>query len=189
MKKNLISLLPFAIAILLVVIHIIQVYSSPAYIDENGASVSYSMTDTVLYMFIGLIITFIFIVLKQPYWKYVFLGLTLIGLTSVFQFYNHTLFIGIGPLRIELTALSLLIVHLIVNPDIVTTIKLKFKPSEQSLQNSVRVNEEKYESRVRRFEKKFESKSLVELKQLINDHQLIPEAIEAAKRLVDKAES
>ncbi|MBU2062204.1 MAG: hypothetical protein KKH44_10200, partial [Bacteroidetes bacterium] len=70
MKKNLSQLIPVGVAIILVLIHVIQVLTTASYLNENGETVSYSMVDTVLYASIGLAITLILIVLKKDIWKY-----------------------------------------------------------------------------------------------------------------------
>jgi len=186
MKKNLSQFIPFGVAVLLVLIHVIQVFTTASYVNRNGETVSYSVMGTIQYASIGLAITLIFIILQNNIWKYVFLGVILLSFTGLIQFYNYTFSIGIGPLSFEMTAFGLLLFHLIMNPDIVTTIKLKLEPSQGSLEKKEKLKKEQFENRVNRFESKFKSKEKSELESIVNDNSLIPEAVEAARRLLEK---
>ena len=186
MKKKLTQLIPFGVAVILVLIHVIQVLTTASYLNENGETVSYSVVDTIQYASIGLAITLILIVLKKDFWKYVFLILILLSFTGLIQFYNQTFSIGIGPLSLEMTALGLLILHLAMNPDIITKIKLKLEPSEESLKKNEELKKEQFENSVNRFEGKFKSKQKSELERIVNENSLIPEAVEAASRILKK---
>jgi len=186
MKKNLLQFIPFGVAIILVLIHVIQVLTTSSYLNENGETVSYSVVDTVQYGSIGLAITLILIFLKKNIWKYVFLTLILLSFTGLIQFYNQTFSIGIGPLSLEMTALGLLIFHLAMNPDIISKIKLNLEPSQESLQKKEELKKEQFENSVNRFEEKFKSKQKNELERIVNENTLIPEAVEAARRLLKK---
>lgn len=171
MKKKLTQLIPFGVAVILVLIHVIQVLTTASYLNENGEMVSYSVVDTVQYASIGLAITLILI---------------LLSFTGLIQFYNQTFSIGIGPLSLEMTALGLLIFHLAMNPDIITKIKLKLELSEESLKKNEELKKEQFENSVNRFEGKFKSKQKSELERIVNENSLIPEAVEAARRILKK---
>jgi len=186
MKKNISQLIPFGIAIIFVLIHVIQVLTTSSYLNENGEIVSYSVVDSVQYASIGLVVTLILVILKKNIWKYVFLVLILLSFTGLVQFYNRTFSIGIGPLIIEMTALGLLIFHLVLNPDITPKIKLNLEPSEKNLQKKKELKKEQFENSVNRFEGKFKSKQKKELERIVNEKTLIPEAVEAARRLLKK---
>jgi hypothetical protein len=186
MKKKLSQLIPFGVAVMLVLIHVIQVLTTASYLNENGETGSYSIVDTVQYASIGLAITLILIILKKDIWKYMFLILILLSFTGLIQFYNQTFSIGIGPLSLEMTALGLLIFHLAMNPDIISKIKLKLEPSEESLKKKEELKKKQFENSVNRFEGKFKSKQKNELERIVNENSLIPEAVEAARRLLKK---
>lgn len=185
MKKNLIKLIPFSVAVILVLTHVIQVLTQSSYLNEDGATVSYLVVDSVLYASIGLAITLILIILKQAYWKYVFLGLIILSFTSIIQFSNQSFSIGIGSLSIEMTALGLLIFHIMMNPDLFPAIKLKGEPSEESIKKKGKLKTEQFENSVKLFEGKFKAKQKQELELIVNESTLVPEAVEAARRLLN----
>ena len=185
MKKKILSLIPFAIAAIFVLTHLIQTWTIPSTITLDGEITSYSIIDSVFYASIGLVVTFVLILFKQEYWKFIFLGLILLSFTSVIQFYNYTFTVSCGSLNIELTALGLLILHLVLNPDIIPSIKTKLKPSEETLKKRDELKVAHTESMIKKFVQKFESKSQEELEGIVSKNELIPEALEAAKRLLN----
>lgn len=186
MKKKITQLIPFGLAIILVLTDVIRVLTTARFLDENGEVYYYSILDSVLYASIGLGITLIFILLKKNFWKYVFLGLILLSFTEFIQFYSTTFTIGIGSLSFELTSLGLLILHLAMNSDIISSIKLKLGTSEESIKEKEELKAEQFEASVNRFIGKFDSKQKTELERIVNENSLIPEAIEAARRLLKK---
>ena len=113
-KTQIFKLSSFIIALTLVLFHIIQVSIS-----------RYSITTSVLYGGIGLLFCLILILLKQSYWKFVFLGLIIISFSEYVNFYNQTHSIGINSLEIELTPLILFLIHIAVNPELLSISKTK----------------------------------------------------------------
>lgn len=186
MKKNLIQLLPFFIATALVVLHIIEVQIISYNSGQNGEATPYSIIDAVFYAAIGLSITLIFILFKQTYWKYLFLGLVLLSFTPLIQFYNWTFSISIGFVSIEMTAFGLLILHLGLNSEMIHNIISKLEPSEETVRKQQELKAEQIENKIKRFELKFKSKKKSELESIVNEKSFVPEAIEAAKRLLSK---
>lgn len=186
MKRKLSQFIPFGVAIILVLIHIIQVLRTSSCLNESRETVFYTVVDSVQYASFGLVITFILILFKKNIWKYVFLILILLSFTELIQFYNQTFSFGIGPLSIEIIALGLLIFHLAMNPDIISKIKLEIEPSEESLQKKIDLHKEQFENRVKQFEVKFKSEEKNELERIVNENTLTPEALEAARRLLKR---
>ena len=186
MRKNLIEYTAFGIAMMLTLAHIAEVMFTPSFINKVGEKVSISIVDSILYAAFGLIITLIFIILKQKYWKYVFLVLILLAFSTLINFYSRTLSIGIGFVQIEFTALALLILHLGTNPGIISSFLNLFEPSERNLREREKVRLNQFEIMVKNFERKFEPKNKKQLEIIVQENKLIPEAIEAAKRLLNK---
>lgn len=185
MKRTVLQLIPYVLAAVLVLTHIIQVLTSSSFLNDNGELSYYSFVDSVLYASLGLAITLVFILLKKSYWKYVFLGVILLSLTEFVEFYPVTFTIGIGVLSIEMTSLGLLIFHITMNPDMISSIRLKIKPSEKSIKEKEEHEVQRFEANVNHFIEKFASKQRSELERIVNEQSLIPEAIEAARRLLN----
>ena len=70
-----------------------------------------------------------------------------------------------------------------MNPDI--TFKLKLEPGEENVKMNVELKAKQFERIVNRFERKFESKQKSELERIVKENILVPEAVEAAKRLLN----
>jgi hypothetical protein len=182
MKKKIGQLIPFIIATILTLTHIIEVLLKPSYVNADGETVTYNVVDSVFYGSIGLGITLMLIILNTQLWKYAFTILLILAFTPFIGFYNKTFSFGIGIIQFELTALSLLIFHLIVNPDVFHRIKDFIKNNESSKESP----SDKFESTVKIFETKFQNKSTIELEKILNNNLLVPEAIEAARRLLKR---
>ena len=185
-KQTYIKLIPFGIAVLLTLISFIQVLMIPSTVNEKGETVNYVVSDSILYASFGLLIVLIFIIQKKEYWKHSFAILLIIAFTPLIQFYNQTFSFGIGFLQLEITALGLLIFHLILNKEPYNDFKKIFEISEETKQKNKKLKSEQFESRINIFEKKFSTKSKTELERIVDENSLIPEAIEAAKRLIKK---
>lgn len=181
-KKDIYKLIPFGIASTLVLIHAIEVLLTPGYVNAEGNQVTYSMVDSVKYSGLGLLIVLALVFINRPVWKYLFAVITIVALTPLISFYSHTFSIGIGFLSFEVTALSLLIFHCLLNPEIFEFIKSVFETEQESEHD----RQAKYEATVNGFERRFGSKSTEELRNIISKNILTNEAIEAAKRLLDK---
>lgn len=178
-KEEIIKLIPFGIAVILTLISIFQTVIIPNMTDENGTNVRYVIDDSILYACFGLIIVLIFIIQQKTYWKHAFGILLLIALTSVIRFFYVSLSIGIGFLQLELVALGLLIFHLILNKEVLNNTLELFKESEEK-------TNERTENKIKNFEEKFVEKDKNELQKIVDENDLIPEAVEAAKRLLNK---
>lgn len=181
-KKELPKYIPFAIASVLFLTYAVQVLLMPGYVDENGNQVTYSMVDSVKYGGFGLSIVLTLIIVNRPAWKFAFAILCVAAFSQYINFYPSTFSLGIGFFSIEVTAFSLLILHLVLNPEVFQYFKTVLKPkptSEETIKS-------KYESSVKGFEARFSKKSTNELRNIVDQATLVPEAIEAAKRLLEK---
>ena len=183
-KQTSIKLIPFGIAVILTLISFIQVLMIPSTFNEKGETVNYVISDSILYASFGLAIVLIFIIQRKNYWKHAFAILLLVALTPLIQFYNQTFSFGIGFLQFELTALGLLIFHLILNSEPFDDLKKIFKPSEETIKKNQELKLEQFEYRINSFGRKFSNKKKTELERIVEENSLIPEAVEAAKRLL-----
>ncbi|UXP31191.1 hypothetical protein N6H18_12615 [Reichenbachiella agarivorans] len=181
-KKELVKLIPFGIACILFLTYAIQVLLMPSHINEEGNEVTYSMVDSVKYAGFGLAIVLTLILVKKPVWKYAFAILTILAFSEYINFYPNTFSFGIGIISFELTALSLLIFHLALNPEVFQSFKGFIKPKPESEESK----ESKFESAVNGFETRFNKKSTDELRNIVEQNSLVPEAVEAAKRLLER---
>lgn len=176
-RQEIIKLIPFVIASLLVVISIILVLMIPNTVNDKDEIVRYVVSDSILYASFGLIIVLIFIVQRKNYWKHAFGILLIIALTPLIQFYSQTFSFGIGIIQFDLTALGLLIFHVALNKEVLRDTLDSFKTSETE-------KEENKELQIENFERKFASKDKSELQRIVNENFLVPEAVEAARRLL-----
>lgn len=181
-KKNIYGLIPFGIASILVLTHLMQTLLKLGYVNADGNEVTYVVTDSVMFGGVGLLVVLTLILLNRRVWKYVFAILVILAFTPWFSFYNHTFSFGIGMFSLEVTALSLLIFHLIVNQDIFQSFKSFIKPQLGSDESK----KLKFESSVIGFERRFSKKSTDELRNIVEQSSLVPGAIEAARRLLER---
>jgi len=177
--RNIQKFIPFGIAVGLVLISTIQVLFAPKTLDEQGEVIRYTLNNTEIYAAFGLLVVLVFVILKQRIWKHLYAILLLLAVASFIQFYNVTFHLYIGFLEVEFTALGLLIFHLVVNKDVWYDFLNMFKKSEAEKLD------EKH-SKIRYFENQFRLKNQIELKQIVEQQELVPEAIEAAERLLRK---
>jgi len=184
-KKELPKLIPFGIASILVLTHVIQTLLKPGYVNADGNEVTYAVSDSVMFCGFGLLIVLTLILLNKQVWTYIFTILTLLAFTPWISFYNQTFSFGIGIISFEVTALSLLIFHLALNPEVFQSFKASITPKPESEESK----QAEFESSVLRFENKFEGKSCAELQRMLSQNELVPEAIEAAKRLLERDKS
>jgi hypothetical protein len=178
-RQEIFKLIPFGIATLLVLISVIQVLMIPNTINDKGETVRYVVSDSILYASFGLIIVLIFIIQRKNYWKHAFGVLLIIALTPLIQFNSRTFSFGIGFIQFEITALGLLIFHLALNKEVLRDTLDFFKTSETE-------KEENKERQIESFQRKFASKDKNELERIVNENFLVPEAVEAAKRLLNE---
>ena len=172
----------FGIASLLTLVSIISVLTKNTSINENGEVQRYQVINPVIYAAVGLIIVLVLLVVKIKLWKYLFAILVLLALFGVLQFHYYVIHFGIeGLISIELTAIILLGLHLYFNPEILY--KRNFSPEEIEKQNQKK--QENDEKSISSFMLRFDSKSEYELKQIVQEEKYVPDAIEAAKRLLE----
>ena len=152
----------------------------PKFTNAEGNEVTYVISDSVQLAGFGLLIVLTLILVNKPVWKYVFAILLIFSFTPFVNFYHQTFSFGIGIIQFELTALSILILHLILNPEVFNSFKaiLKSKPESEA---SKKV---KFESSVNGFKQRFDKKSTSELMKIVEQNKLVPEAIEAARQLL-----
>ena len=112
--------------------------------------------------------------INKKLWIYLLLLAFSASFSNWVDFSNIKLSFSIGSLEINLIALTLTISHFILNSD---TFQVKEKTQEDI------ANE--FEKKVEYFMNKFSSKSLQEL-QIRENNDLIPEAKEAIKRLINE---
>ena len=184
-KRELHKLIPFGIASALVITVVARAMLTPSYLNADGITITYIVSDPVKFGGFGLAIVLTLILLNKPAWKYAFAVLTIFALTPVISYYSYTVSVGSGKIEIELTALGILIFHLLVNRDVVASFKSSLKSPNQTDESKI----EKFEASVQRFESKFEGTSQAELRRMVAQNSLVPEAIEAAKRLLDRDKS
>ena len=180
--KKFIKIIPFGIAVSLVLISIIKIKLIPnLVIDKNETveTIRYVLNDSILYASIGLLIILIFMIQRKKYWKHLFGILLIAALTPFIQFYNQTFSLRIGIISIEFISFGLLIFHLSLNKEVIIDSLEFFKKNEVEI-------EENREKKVERFVEKFASKKKSELEKIIEENFLVPEAIEAAKRLLEQ---
>ena len=184
MKKNLAKYIPFGIAGLLTLQYLIKVFFSSDIVSANGDVSSVSVLDSVIFATVGLVITLILIIIKNEFWKYSFLTLTILSLTPWVRFFDYSFSFGIKPISIELIALGLLIGHLVLNPEMLAILSKMTKPTEENIKEIEDKKANHFENRVKDFEQKFRKKTKKELEQIVAENELIPEAVEAAKRIL-----
>jgi len=182
-KKELPKLIPFGIASILVLTHAIQTLLTPGYVNEEGNEVTYVMADSVMYAGFGLAIVLTLILVNKQVWKHVFAVLTILAFTPLISFYTQTYSFGIGIISIEVTALVILVLHFALNPDVFSAFKSLIKPKEETEES--RTNN--FESAVQGFETRFRNKSTQELETIVTENSLVPEAVEAAKRILERS--
>ena len=182
MKKEIFKLIPFGIGSVLVLTHVIQTLLTPGYVNEEGVPVTYSVIDSVLYAGFGLGIVLTLILVNKPVWKYVFAILTILAFTPWISFYSYTFSFGIGLFSFDAIGLGLLIFHLILNPEVFESFKKILRPDPESEESK----QSKFESSVTGFETRFNKKSTNELRSIVEENSLVPEAVEAAKRLLKR---
>ncbi|PCJ63617.1 MAG: hypothetical protein COA58_15890 [Bacteroidetes bacterium] len=160
----------------------IQTLLASSHLNKEGNEVVYVLVDTVLYAGFGLAIVLTLILVNKPVWKQVFAILTILAFTPLISFYTHTLSFGIGIISIELTALAILILHFTLNPDVFSAFKSFIETNEETEESQ----SNKFEVSVRHFESRFQNKSTPELENIATDNSLVPAAVEAAKRILER---
>ncbi|MBD0402447.1 hypothetical protein [Flammeovirga sp. EKP202] len=179
--KESIKYIPLGIATLLTIPYFIENTFFQNLQLENDGSIHFSYYTKFSLSYVGLLISIILLLLKNEYWKHAFATLLLAGTFHLVQIFHLIFSIEIGFIHIDITSLLLLIAHIKVNPVLSEEIKPMLKKNEkQHLQSN--------EFKIQFFEKKFEKNDIFELRVIVQENTLIPEAIEAAKRVIRKKE-
>lgn len=181
-KKEIPGLIPFSIASGLVLIHIVGTLLTPGYTNDLGGEVTYLINDDVKYTGIGLLMILLLILLKKSLWKYLFALLLILALSPIISLYHHELSVGIMGLNLELKTLGLLILHFVLNRDIVPSVGMSVKAKEKTAVS----READFEAAVDGFVSRFRNKSAEELESMTSDTSFVLEATEAARRLLQK---
>ena len=176
-KSSMIPLVPYSLALLLDLISIIMVLLMTDSIISNGLISSFG--DDFLFGTLGLAVVSVLVLRKKYYWKHAFGLLLVLALTPWVSFFNISFGFGIGFLKFDLIPLGLLIFHVSVNREVKDDL-LAFVPSAE-------INrEEKSEKEIQDFQEKFAGRSDDELKAISTDSKRVPEAREAARRLLNE---
>lgn len=158
-----------------IAITVITTILSSAYLLTSG----YAVNSEMLFGLGALCILSILIFSKKDYWKHIYTVVLLISWTGLLQFtfvrYTLTFFI-----LIDLIAFSLLFLHLFGNPDTIKFYKSLIPKPYKKFEKDYELDQE----RITHFMEKFERKTTAELKQIIEENDRVPEAVEAAKKLV-----
>lgn len=86
----------------------------------------------------------------------------------------------------DLIALGLAIIHLIVNGEMLSFFVRDHKGKDGNLSKQEKFEIKKTAGKITNFEKKFATKDKNELARIVKENRLVPEAIEAAIRLLEK---
>jgi len=123
---------------------------------------------------IAMVIVALSIFLKRNIWAYLFFIVLIASFFPAVSLSNYYLWFSMGSVKIDLIVLPLLILHILLNIDLIKFPELSKKQAEES-----------NEGRIDFFLKKFESKSDEELMRM-DESDLLPEANEARRRLLEK---
>ena len=176
-KINFKSYLPLLVASLFALKSAIVIWTKPG---------NYSLNDNMLYGLIFLAIIWLSVFFVKKIWKYlflVFLGLYFINYVNISDT-HYTVFFG--PIHISYIPLAYIIAFLLLNKDILVKLKLKQNKTPQEIKNQEEKLKRQFEAKVEEFMVKWETKSKKELEDIIEQKVHLDEAIEAAKRLVNK---
>lgn len=180
MKPSTISkYIPVIIATLLVLVSFKEILFQSVTFNQYGEKIIYVLNDNILYASYGLGLTLLLIFFRKNAWKYVFTLVLIISFSPYLKFYSTVFSLSIFKIYVDVIAMTLLISHLLLNKEIIGFILDTFKSSELR-------NENNQEQKIERFQRKFSHKTKPELEKIVNDNFLVPEAIEAAKRLLGK---
>lgn len=168
--RHLTKYIVFLFACVMVIREWLDVYSANA-MNSNEA-ISYVVPDAVIYSSIALVIVGLSIFLKRNIWSYLFLFALIASFFPTVSFTNFHLVIFIGSLEFDLIAIGLLVAHILLNPYLIGRLKLTREEKEDS-------DNEKVQFFVQQLAKKSNEELL-----RMSDSDLLPEAIEAKKRIL-----
>ena len=132
--------------------------------------VGYIYSSYILIALLGLTITWLSMLLKRGIWVYVFLLLLIASFSDKVRFGSFILEFSVGPLDIDVIALSLIISHILLNAS-----TFRVEQSDEEIKSD-------FESKVEYFMKQYSSKTTDELERM-SVKDIVPEAKEAIKRI------
>ena len=140
-------------------------------LNEN---VVYIIPNSLLFGSIALGVVGLSIFLKRNIWSYLFMFVIIASFFPALSFTNFNLLFFVGSIKFDVIGIVLLVVHLLLNPYIIRKLKLSRKEQEESTNEAVSF-----------FVKQFERKTNEELLRM-KDSDLLPEAIEAKRHILEK---
>ena len=143
------------------------------------------LSDQVIYS--GYILAFVAalaILVKGVFWKILLLLFLCCSLVGIVAFTEHIFMLGIGGLKIRIFPLSLLLLHLILNQDMLPFLSRSPGFDEEIVLQTQ--DDTPTPEKIAFFEKKFETKSTEDLVAIIELNELVPEAILASKNILEK---
>ncbi|KXX69951.1 hypothetical protein [Flammeovirga sp. SJP92] len=173
--KNLMQFIPLGIVTLLSILYFLEI-NLTMYQDETITKGSHlSINIKYLLAITGVSITYLLLFLKIDYWKHVFAVVLMTSIFQLTQFYSFTFYVSF----IDISSLALFIFHLSANKNLMDNFRSFHKKSEEEIVES-------NEFQIQFFEKKYNQVHSDELKLIIHQNTMVPEAIEAARRLIQK---
>jgi len=172
----------FIVASLINIITILVIWLIPDSINGEGQKITNSVPDSVKFFTIGLILIGLLTPIKQKIWKFLFLFLLIVSMFPILNVSSINLSVGIGQLTINLIPTLLLLAHLYYNRDIIKTLT----GLSQNEIRQIKANQIDYKNKeIKRFMDKFQTKTINELQKIKEDKDMVNEAREAAKRLLE----
>jgi len=168
--RSLLKFIVFFFACAMVVRGWLDVFLLSA-INPDG-TIDFFIPDPLLYSSIALGVVGLSVFFKRNIWAYLFLLTVIASFFPALSFTNLNLVIYIGPVKIDLIAISLLTAHVLLNPYMIRKPDLSPKEQEKSTNQKVDF-----------FMRQLEKKSDEELLRL-DDNDLLPEAIEAKRKIL-----
>lgn len=172
MTAKLIQFIAFFVAFALVLKNAFQVLVGNLMSPHDYSP--YQIENSIGYGGVALCIVGLSIFLKRDIWAYLFFLVIVASFFPLLAFTNIQLSISIGSLKLDMIAIPLLIVHVLLNVHLIRV------PTLSKVQEKESINE-----RVAYFAKVFEKKTDDELL-LMDENELVPEAIEALNILIAK---
>ncbi len=180
--KSIKSLIPFLLTSVFTLISVLTPLLTPSYVNANGETVSSGVISEVVIAAFSLSIVGLLVLTKSVYWKHVFLITIFLSWGGLIQFVPFGFQLSFGFIVLDFVALTIMFFHLMFNPDLLDEV-LSYLPSrkaEKSKLEEIQLNEK----RVEHFQNNFNSKSEAELKRIVEQNDRVPEAVEAARRIL-----
>lgn len=180
--------IPFYIALIISAYPIIKYKLFP---EKNSFFTIYqSVSDKTYFTFILLIIVFVLTLFpKMKIWVYLYTLILVLCIPQLLTLSDSSFFLIIGTVYINLLPWCLLIIHVLVHGEYFG-LKLISKKTENQVTSTNNIEEnlplELDETKTKGFEKRFDKKSTEELEEIIREKYLVPEAIEAATRILSQ---